>query len=112
MPMINKLKKETNMKNLILAAALGAALALGGVAVKQKLDDVELGKVRLDYAGNMLDIVCLEQRDGGEAYIIIDTDFENNIYRGIRSLMFIQLPFDLPARELNERPDLKKVPCN
>ena len=100
------------MKNLILAAVLGAALALGGVAVKQKIDDASLSKVKLEYAGNMLDPVCLAQRDGGEAYVIIETDFENNIYRGVRALIFMQIPFDLPAREINERPDLKKVPCN
>lgn len=97
------------MKQLLLAALLGAALAAGGLLGKAKLDDVALNKA--SYEASQGEPVCLAQRDGGEAYIILETDKEANIYRGVRVLVFLQLPFELPARELNERPDLKKVDC-
>ncbi len=93
------------MKNLILAALLGAALSAGALLGKAKLDDAALSKASIEAP------TCLLQRDGGEAYIILETDKELNLYRGVRVLLFTQLPFELPARQINERPDLKKIDC-
>lgn len=97
------------MKKLLLAALLGAAVAAGGLLGKAKLEDAALNKA--SYEASQSEPVCLAQRDGGEAYIILESDKEENIYRGIRVLVMFQMPFELPARQLNERPDLKKVDC-
>lgn len=97
------------MKNLILAALLGAALSAGALLGKAKLDDAALSKASIE--ASQEEPACLVQRDGGEAYIILETDKELNLYRGVRVLLFAQLPFELPARQINERPDLKKVDC-
>lgn len=97
------------MKKLILAALVGAALALGGVAAKQKLDDSALNSIKAEYAGSEVEPVCLSDGETG-GFVILDADKEANVYRGIRIVLFLQLPFELPAREINKR-DLKKVDC-
>ena len=97
------------MKKMILAALLGAALSAGALLGKAKLDDAALNAVK--YQPSEGEPVCLAQRDGGEAYIILEADEEVKVYRGVRVLLMFQLPFEISARQLNERPDLKKVDC-
>lgn len=97
------------MKNLLLAGLLGAALSAGALLGKAKLDDAALNNVK--YVAAEGEPVCLAQRDGGEAYIILESDAEAKAYRGIRVLLFLQMPFEVSARSLNERVDLKKVDC-
>src|SRR6185369_1463591 len=92
-------KKEKPMKNLILAALLGAALATGGLLGKAKLDDAALNEVKAEYTASEGNPVCLAQRDGGEAYIILETDAEAKVYRGLRVLVMFQLPFEISARQ-------------
>lgn len=97
------------MKQLILAALVGAALSAGALLGKAKLADNALNKASIE--ASEVEPACLAQRDGGEAYIILESDKEANVYRGVRVLLFVQVPFELPARQINERPDLKKVDC-
>lgn len=97
------------MKQLILAAIVGAALSAGALLGKAKLDDLALNEVK--YEASQEEPVCLAQRDGGEAYIILESDKEAKAYRGVRVLLMFQLPFESSARSLNERVDLKKVDC-
>lgn len=100
------------MKNLVLAALLGAALAGGAILGKQKLDDAALNNVKAEYTpASEQEPVCLAQKDGGAAYIIFEADAEAKAYRGVRVLLFLQMPFEASARDINERVDLKKVDC-
>ena len=94
------------MKKRILTGLLGASLGVIGVLGKAKLDDNKLNKVR--YAESL---TCLAQRDGGEMYVILSSDEETNTYSGVRVLLMFQVPFKVPARQLNERPDLTVVDC-
>lgn len=104
-------------KNLILAALLGAALSAGALLGKAKLDkdaaNKALNEVREEYTpASEMDPVCLLEQGRPVAYIILSVDKENATYQGVHQLMMIQLPLDIPARLLNERKDLVRVPCN
>jgi len=100
------------MKNLILAAIVGAALASGALLGQAKLADKALNEVQEAYSGaNGEEPICLAQEDGGEAYIILNADKEAKTYSGIRVLVMLQVPFQVSARALNQRPDLKQVDC-
>ena len=104
------------MKKLILAALVGAALAAGGLLGKAKLDKdaslAALNSINPEYASASQESpICLVQRDGGEAYVILESDAQAGVYRGVRILVMLQLPFQLAARDLNDRVDLRKVDC-
>lgn len=98
------------MKNLILAALVGAALSAGALLGKAKLDDAALNEVKAEYAGSEIEPVCLSDGEAG-GYIILQADAEAKVYRGVRVILFLQLPFETPVRKLNVRTDLKKVDC-
>ena len=98
------------MKNLILAALLGAALAAGGLLGKANLDDKALNEASLTASPEAP--VCLRNEDATEVLVILESDVEAKQYRGLRILIgMIQLPLETSARKVNERKDLKKVDC-
>lgn len=105
------------MKNLILAALLGAVLSAGALLGKAQLDKTAankaLNEIRAEYTPESeMDPVCLVEQGRPVAYVILSVDKERGIYSGIHQLMMLQIPLDIPARLLNERKDLVRVPCN
>lgn len=94
------------MKKKILTGLLGVSLGVLGMLGKAKLDDNKLNQLRYPESPT-----CLLQRDGGEMYVVLSSDEETKTYEGIRILAIFQLPFKIPARQLNERPDLSVVDC-
>ena len=98
------------MKNLILAALLGAALASGALLGKAKLDDAALNEASLVATAEAP--VCLRNEDATEVLVILESDAEAKQYRGLRIIIgMIQIPMEVDARKVNERKDLKKVDC-
>ncbi len=98
------------MKNLILAALVGAALSAGALLGKAKLDDAALNKASI--AASHEEPACLRNEDASEVLVILESDEEGRAYRGVRVLIgMIQLPFEATARSVNTRTDLKKVDC-
>jgi hypothetical protein len=93
------------MKKLVAAFLAGAVIVAAVVAGNQKLADLALDEA--SYQAN----TCLLSKMGGEGFHIVQADKEAGTYSGVRFLVIFQLPFEVKARELNSRNDLRVIDC-
>lgn len=98
------------LKKIAIPALLVLSLAQTGVLVKQALDDKKLGENK--YADVSKDSpVCLAEKGSPSAFILLEADEEAKVYRGVKVVLIMPVPFEKSFRELNSRQDLIQVNC-
>lgn len=98
------------LKKIAIPALLVLSLAQSGVLVKQALDDRKLDQSKFSDVSQQ-NPACLAEKSGGSAYIVMESDEQAKVYRGVRILLMFGLPLEISFRELNSRNDLVQVDC-
>lgn len=98
------------LRKLLVPALVLVSLVQSGVLLKAELDSQALNKSRYANASEQ-NPTCLADQLGGVAYIILESDQETGVYRGVRGVLFAIMPLEISIRELNSRVDLIEVDC-
>jgi hypothetical protein len=98
------------LKKVAVPALLILSLAQSGVLLKQALDDKALGESRYSEVSQE-NPVCLAEKGSPSAFIVMESDDESKVYRGLRILVMFPIPFEQSFRDLNSRKDLIRVDC-
>ena len=98
------------LKKIAIPALLVLSLVQSGVLLKNALDDRKLDQSNYSDASRE-NPVCLAEKSGGSAYVILESDEQAKVYRGVRVLVMFQLPLEISFRDINSRKDLVNVDC-
>lgn len=98
------------LKKVLLPALIVLSLGQAAILTNDALDKSALKQSKYQDASPD-NPVCLLENLGGVMYIILESDQKNQLYRGIRVVLFAQMPFEVSIRELNSRKDLRLIDC-
>jgi hypothetical protein len=101
---------KEKLRKLLVPGLIAVSLLQSAVLLKNELDSQALNKSRYTEASEQ-NPTCLADRLGGVAYIILASDQESGVYRGVRGVLFAIMPLEISIRELNSRVDLIEVDC-